>query len=100
MEIRQLKYFLSAIRHRSLRAAAAEHFVTQPAISIQLKRLEKELGEKLYYRAGREIAPTQAGELLVPQVEDILRRVDGVRESVQGLLPLGRRCCRLGPPIV
>ena len=56
MEIRQLRYFLAAIRQGSLRAAAKKHFVTQPAVSVQLKKLEEEIGEKLYYRAGKHLS--------------------------------------------
>jgi len=96
LEIRQLRYFLAAIRERSLKGAARNHFVTQPAISIQLKRLEEELGEKLYVRAGREIMPTQAGSLLIPQIEDILSSIDRLKESVQGLKGLEHGRLQLG----
>ncbi|MFQ5512694.1 MAG: LysR family transcriptional regulator [Candidatus Krumholzibacteriia bacterium] len=85
MEIRQLRYFLSAVRLGSLKAAAGEHFVTQPAVSIQLKKLQEELGEKLYLRRGRRIVPTQAGEMVVSQGKAALGRIDALRESVRGL---------------
>jgi DNA-binding transcriptional LysR family regulator len=74
VEIRQLRYFISTLRHGSLRAAAREHFITQPAVSIQLKKLEDELGEKLYVRRGRRIEPTQAGALVLAGAEEIVRR--------------------------
>ena len=53
MELRQLRYYLSSVRRGSLKEAAREHFVTQPAISIQLKKLEEEVGERLYTRVGK-----------------------------------------------
>jgi DNA-binding transcriptional LysR family regulator len=96
MEIRQLRYFLSAVRRGSLRAAARDHFVTQPAVSIQLKKLEEEVGEKLYFRAGKRIVPTQAGDLLIPQIEEVLQRIDLLKESVQGLRGLEHGRLKLG----
>lgn len=96
MEIRQLRYFLAAIRQGSLRAAAKKHFVTQPAVSVQLKKLEEEIGEKLYYRAGKRIVPTQAGDLLIPQIEEVLQRIDLLSESVAGLRGLEHGRLKLG----
>lgn len=96
MEIRQLRYFLSALRQGSLKAAAGQHFVTQPAVSMQLKKLEEELGEKLYRRSGRRIVATQAGEMVAAQAETILERVDALRGSIQGLKQGRRGYLRLG----
>ncbi len=96
MEIRQLRYFLSALQQGSLKAAAGRHFVTQPAVSMQLKKLEEELGEKLYRRSGRRIVATQAGEMVAAQAETILERVDALRDSIQGLKQGHRGYLRLG----
>ncbi len=85
MEIRQLRYFLSTVRLGSLKAAAREHFVTQPAVSIQLKKLEAELGEKLYTRRGRRVVATQAGDMVATQGEAILGRVDSLKDSITQL---------------
>ena len=96
MEIRQLKYFLSAIRRGSLKNAAREHFVTQPAVSIQLKKLEEEVGEKLYFRSGKRVVPTETGSLLISQIEEVLHRIDALKESVRGLKGLEQGRLRLG----
>ena len=96
MGIRQLRYFVSAIRHGSLRAAAREHFVTQPAVSIQLKKLEGELGEKLYVRRGRGIEATQAGRLLLAEAEEVVRRVDALSRSAGGVRDLRRGVLDMG----
>ena len=70
MEIRQLRYFASTVRLGSVGAAAAEHFVTQPAVSLQLKKLEDELGQKLLVRRGRQLVPTEAGVALAARAEE------------------------------
>lgn len=85
MEIRQLRYFLSTLRHGSLVAAAREHFITQPAISIQLKKLQEEVGERLYTRRQRRVVATRAGEVVAGHASEIIDRVDALTRSVQGL---------------
>jgi DNA-binding transcriptional LysR family regulator len=96
MEIRQLRYFISAIRHGSLRAAATEHFVTQPAVSIQLKKLEEELGEKLYVRRGRRIEPTQAGSFVLADAEEIVGRIDALTHNVGAVKTMQRGVLKMG----
>ncbi len=96
MEIRQLRYFISAIRHGSLRAAAREHFVTQPAVSIQLKKLEEELGEKLYVRRGRRIEPTQAGSCVLADAEEIVGRIDALTHNVGAVKAMRRGVLKMG----
>jgi DNA-binding transcriptional LysR family regulator len=96
MDIRQLRYFVSAIRHGSLRAAAREHFVTQPAVSIQLKNLEEELGEKHYVRRGRRIEPTQAGTSVYSDAEDIIGKMEALSHRVGALKTLERGALKMG----
>lgn len=96
MEIRQLKYFLSVIQSGGIGAAAEAHFVTQPAVSIQLKKLEEEIGEKLFVRRGRRIVPTQAGLILAEHAEGIVSRLDTMTNAVAGLKGLGSGFLRMG----
>jgi DNA-binding transcriptional LysR family regulator len=96
VEIRQLRYFISTLRHGSLRAAAREHFITQPAVSIQLKKLEDELGEKLYVRRGRRIEPTQAGALVLAGAEEIVDRADALRDNVGAVKSMHRGSLKMG----
>jgi DNA-binding transcriptional LysR family regulator len=96
LEIRQLRFFVSAIKHGSLRAAAREHFVTQPAVSIQLKKLEEELGEKLYVRRGRRIEPTQAGSAVLSDAEEIVGRVEALGRNVGAFKTMERGVLKMG----
>lgn len=63
MDMRALKYLLSLAERGSFTSAAREHFVTQPAVSIALRKLEEELGQRLYRIEGRTVVFTQAGEI-------------------------------------
>jgi DNA-binding transcriptional LysR family regulator len=55
--LQQLGYFLSAVRLGSLSAAAEEHFIAQPSLSEQIRRLEHHLGVALFVRTNREADP-------------------------------------------
>jgi len=96
MEIRQLRYFLSTVRLGTVGAAAAEHFVTQPAVSLQIRKLEGELGQKLFVRRGRRIVPTDAGQALVARAEDVIRSLDSLEAELHGLKQLERGFEALG----
>jgi len=96
MDIRTLRYFLATVRHGSVGAAAAEHFVTQPAISLQLRKLETELGQKLFARRGRGLVPTEAGRALVARAEDVLRAVEALENELHGIKQLERGILRVG----
>lgn len=63
MDMRALKYLISLAERGSFTSAAREHFVTQPAVSIALRKLEEELGQRLYHVEGRTVLLTQAGEI-------------------------------------
>ena len=65
MELRTLKYYLSLAERGSFTAAARDHYVTQPAISIQLKKLQNELGTKLFEIDRREIRFTEPGRVVL-----------------------------------
>jgi DNA-binding transcriptional LysR family regulator len=96
MEIRQLQYLISAVRRGSIRGAADEHFVTQPAVSIQLRKLEEELGEKLLLRSGRGIVPTQTGAYFIRYADDILQRLEALRKTIQEMKGLESGFLRVG----
>lgn len=73
MEIQQLRYFTSVARLRNFTRAAEECRVSQPALSMQIKKLERELGGPLFHRQGRQITLTGAGKRLEDRAESLLR---------------------------
>ena len=96
MEIRPLRYFISTVRLGSVGAAAAEHFVTQPAVSLQLRKLELTLGQKLLVRRGRKLVPTDAGLALAARAEDVIRSLDALEAELRGLNQLEHGHLRVG----
>ena len=70
MELRQLEYFAAVARHRHFTRAADELYVTQSALSQQVRRLEEELGIALLLRTSRGVEVTPAGADLLASVRD------------------------------
>lgn len=75
MELRQLRYFVAIAQRRHFTAAAEAIGVAQPALSQQIRLLERELGVQLFDRSGRRISLTPAGEALLVRAERILVEV-------------------------
>ncbi|CUH54151.1 LysR substrate-binding domain-containing protein [Shimia marina] len=65
-----LRAFEAAARHKSLSAAARELNVTHAAIAQHVRHLEAEFGQSLLFRAGRGVAPTEAGQQLAGQLNE------------------------------
>jgi DNA-binding transcriptional LysR family regulator len=82
MTLQQLQYVLAAFEHGSFSAAAEALHLAQPSLSEQVRRLEAELGVKLFQRVGRGLVPTEAGRTLRPHAEAALAAVQDARESV------------------
>src|ERR1043165_9344750 len=61
MDTRQLAAFCAVVERRSFSQAAERLGVTQPAVSLQVRALEKRLGTQLLDRSGRQVEPTEAG---------------------------------------
>src|SRR5437763_6264376 len=61
MDTRQLAAFCAVVERRSFSQAAERLGVTQPAVSLQVRALEKRLGTQLLDRSGRRVEPTEAG---------------------------------------
>ena len=64
MDTRQLAAFCAVVERRSFSQAAEQLGVTQPAVSLQIRSLEKRLGRQLVDRSGRRVEPTEAGRRL------------------------------------
>src|SRR6266508_6552650 len=85
MELRQLAYFLAVTEERNFTRAAQRIPIAQPAISQQIRRLESELGEKLFVRDRRRTRLTPAGEALLPHARAMLADAAHAREAVVAL---------------
>ena len=82
MEMRQLRYFVSAATHLNFTKAAKECFIVQTAMTQQIANLEKELGVKLFERQSRGLSLTAAGEAFLADAREILARGQRSRERM------------------
>ena len=83
MDIRVLKYFLAVARAGNLTRAAEFLYVSQPALSMRLAELERELGHPLFVRAPRGMALTEKGVLLMRRAEDLVGLADRIEREVR-----------------
>ena len=86
----RLKVFRAVARRLSFRKAAEELYLTQPAVSLQIKALEEEIGLRLFDRAGNHITLTPAGETLLDYVE----RLDALASEAESSLAQFRGAVR------
>ena len=82
MLLRQLRYFVAIADCGSFTKAADECFVSESALSQQMKALERDLGVELVRRKGRGFELTLAGTYLVGRAREIIREVDEARDEV------------------
>lgn len=82
MTLAQLQSFVLVARLGSVKAAAAELEVTEPAVSVAVAALRKELGDQLFVRDGRGIALTPGGRRLAALASEILGLAEQARRSV------------------
>lgn len=80
--LQQLGYFMSAVNTGSLSSAAQEHFISQPSLSDQIRRLERQLGVTLFIRTNRTLILTDAAKSLVPHAERTLASAQASIDSV------------------
>jgi DNA-binding transcriptional LysR family regulator len=80
--LRQLRVFVAAARHLSFGKAAEELHLTPPAISMQIKELEDQVGLPLFDRSGRSVALTVTGEYLLVYARKILATLKDAEDAV------------------
>jgi DNA-binding transcriptional LysR family regulator len=82
MDTRQLAAFCAVVERRSFSQAADQLGVTQPAVSLQVRALEKRLGTQLLDRSGRRVEPTEAGLRLYRGAQRLLALEEQVLDEV------------------
>jgi LysR family hydrogen peroxide-inducible transcriptional activator len=96
MNLRNLRYLLAVAEHKHFGRAAAACGISQPTLSVQLRKLEKLLGVVLFERTSRAVVPTDACERLisharaaVAETDAILAEARTLRDPLAGRLRLG-----------
>jgi DNA-binding transcriptional LysR family regulator len=85
MDLRQLSYFVAVAEDGQFTRAANRVSVAQPAVSAQIRRLERELGEPLFHRDPRAVTLTPAGEALLPHARAALAAAERGRDTIASL---------------
>jgi LysR family transcriptional regulator, hydrogen peroxide-inducible genes activator len=83
MEVRHLRYFCAVARTGSFTRAAEQERIAQPSLSQQIRKLEDELGAKLFDRLGRRIRLTSFGAAFLPRANGILRELGEATSEIQ-----------------
>jgi DNA-binding transcriptional LysR family regulator len=84
MDTRQLAAFCAVVERRSFSQAAEQLGVTQPAVSLQIRSLEKRLGLQLLDRSGRRVEPTEAGNRLYRSAQRLLAMEEQLLSDLGG----------------
>jgi LysR family transcriptional regulator, hydrogen peroxide-inducible genes activator len=82
MELHQLRYFCAIADTGSFSRAAQQSHVSQPSLSQQIRKLEDELGTRLFDRLGRTVRLTELGRAFLPRARTVLRDLETARSDV------------------
>ncbi|MDE2260206.1 MAG: LysR family transcriptional regulator, partial [Betaproteobacteria bacterium] len=89
MNINELRYIVAVAQTRNFRRAAEKCFVSQPALSTAVLKLEEELGVRLFERSRAEVSITTVGQLIVEKAAQVLEEAEQIRLLArQGKNPL------------
>ena len=96
MTLTELKYIVAVAREHHFGRAAEACFVSQPTLSVAVKKLEEELDVKIFERGANEVSVTPLGEQIVRQAQQVLEQAGAIKEiaksgkdPVRGPLRLG-----------
>lgn len=95
LDIRQLRAFVTVAESGSFTRAAGSLNLSQPALTVQIRKLEEGLGLRLFDRNTRSVALTRSGRELLPALGRILRELDGVVAETRQLSTMQRGVIRL-----
>ena len=80
MTLNELRYIVAVAQERNFRRAAEKSFISQPALSLAIQKLEKELGLKIFERGKNNISVTPVGTEIVGQAQRTLEEAERIRE--------------------
>jgi LysR family hydrogen peroxide-inducible transcriptional activator len=80
MTLTELKYIVAVARERHFGRAADACFVSQPTLSVAIKKLEEELDVKIFERSANEVSLTALGEEIIRQAQSVLEQAQNIKE--------------------
>jgi LysR family hydrogen peroxide-inducible transcriptional activator len=85
MTLNELRFIVAVAQERNFRRAAEKSFISQPALSLAIQKLEEELGLKIFERGKSEVTLTPVGTAIVEQAQRVLEEAEQIREiAAQG----------------
>lgn len=96
MDLRHLRYFLAVAQEGHFARAAERLNIVPPALSMQIRALEEELGGPLFVRTSRKVELTEAGRILQIEAQRTLEQAAFARETVQRSIRGETGCVRVG----
>jgi LysR family hydrogen peroxide-inducible transcriptional activator len=85
MTLNELRYIVAVAQERNFRRAAEKAFISQPALSLAIQKLEEDLGLKIFERGKNEVSVTPTGAAIVEQAQRVLEEAERIREiAAQG----------------
>lgn len=82
MTLTQLEYIVALDTHRHFVLASEKCFVTQPTLSMQIQKLEEELGVKIFDRTKQPVIPTEIGTGIIAQARTTLREANAIKQFI------------------
>src|SRR5258706_12650814 len=83
MTFNELRYIVAVAHERNFGRAAQRCFVSQPALSVAIQKLEEELGAQLFERGKTEVTVTAVGERIVEQAQKVIEEAARIRDIAQ-----------------
>ena len=80
MTLNELRFIVAVAQQRNFRRAAEKSFISQPALSLAIQKLEEELGLKIFERGKSDVALTPVGSEIVEQAQRVLEEAERIRE--------------------
>ncbi len=85
MTLNELRFIVAVAQERNFRRAAEKAFISQPALSLAIQKLEEELGLKIFERGKGDVSITPVGLAVVEQAQRVLEEAERIREiALQG----------------
>ena len=98
MELRHLRYFVAVAEELNFSRAAERVYLSQPAVSQQIRKLEEELGVDLFYRTKRRVELTEAGRVLLEGSRPALVQIEQTTRAAREAGGVGGNRLRVGFP--
>lgn len=86
MDLRVLKYFVTIVEEKTMNQAALKLNISQPPLSMEIRKLEEELGTKLFYRNAKRLELTEAGRFLYKRALNLLDMADSIPSEIKNIV--------------